>query len=217
MIRSILDGFIDGTSLGTSDGVKDGAIVGTAVVGTGVGAGVGAGVGTGVGSGVGPGGVGDTGMSVLPSTVGRGVGWGVGLQAQGSPGATDAVDWISRHSSCVNSKFRPRRSSSAHWAPPIVFVENVGIPSKQTLQKTVPDMLGADGPPTVGGPADGAVTGDDAGPGFDSKGQPHVLMANACAMPHCSRVKPVPNGPPTNCASPHVMAPEKSASPYNSA
>ena len=93
----------------------------------------------------------------------------------------------------------------------MVFVENVGIPSKQTVQKTGPDMLGVVGPPVVGGPADGAVTGED------SNGHPHVSMAKACAIPHCSRVNPVPNGPPTNWASPHVMAPEKSASPYNNA
>ena len=37
-----------------------------------------------------------------------------------------------------------------------------------------------------------------------SPGQPHVPIANACAMPHCSNVYPIPNGPPMNCACPHV-------------
>ena len=207
MIRSMFDGFIDGTTLGANEGDNDGTIVDTspADVGVVVGTKDGAGVGTGVGSGVGPGTSG-----VGADAVGLGDGSGVGLHPQGSFGATDAVDWMSRHSSCVNSKFRPRRSSSAHCAPPIVFVENVGLPSKQTEQKTVPDMLGSDGPPIVGGPADGC-------PPPSSNGHPHVSMASACAIPHCSRVKPVPNGPPTNCASPHVMAPEKSASPYSNA
>ena len=111
-------------------------------------------------------------------------------QLHGSSGATSAAVCISKHSDCVYSKFRPRTSNSPHCIPPIVAVSKVGSPVKHTEQNTVCSG-------NVGG-------GVDVGPPLSSPGQPHVSIANACAMPHCSNVNPSPNGPPMNCACPQV-------------
>mmetsp|Transcript_8553 Transcript_8553/g.21359 ORF Transcript_8553/g.21359 Transcript_8553/m.21359 type:complete len:223 (+) Transcript_8553:3156-3824(+) len=43
------------------------------------------------------------------------------------------------------------------------------------------------------------------GAGVGSFGQPHTPIAAACAMAHCSNVKPIPKTPPTNCAVPQKM------------
>ena len=86
-------------------------------------------------------------------------------------------------------------SNSEHCVPPIAIVDVVGVPSKHTEQKTVPgEAVGVDGAAGAVGP-EGEV---------GSFGHPHVFRANACAIPHCSKVNPGPNGPPIAWAWPHV-------------
>jgi hypothetical protein len=161
------DGIMEGTLLGAFDGTIEGTLLGLP---EGAADGLAEGAADGLADGAAEG-----------DADGAGDGAAVGIpHMHGSSGATAAAVWISRHSWLVNSDARPRESNSPHWTPPMATVSKVGSPLKQTVQKTVSSVtVGADVPTAAG-----EVAGDMVG----SLGHPHVPIAKAWAIAHCSMV-----------------------------